>query len=330
MALPRVLLTNPIDPVGERILEGVAELVHAPDAKPATLNAMVGDADLLMVRAFLPPDIFDRPQRLRGVVRHGVGLDMIPMQAAIARGIPVANVPGSNAEAVAEYAVSGMLLIARRMHALDRDLRAIDWPAARKHADSATELLGRTLGVIGMGNVGVRVAEICHAAFRMRVMGTPTRSRPLAAFVQAASVDEIFSESDFIVLACPLTPETRHLVNAARLALMKPGAAIVNAARGPVIDERALVEALAAQRIRGAVLDVFEEQPLRRNHPLLQLDNVVLTPHAAGITGESMKNMSKGAAEEAVRLLRFQRPVNLCNPEVWETHMNRFAMEQRP
>lgn len=330
MALPRVLLTNPIDPVGERILEGVAELVHAPDAKPATLNAMVGDADLLMVRAFLPPDIFDRPQRLRGVVRHGVGLDMIPMQAAIARGIPVANVPGSNAEAVAEYAVSGMLLIARRMHALDRDLRAIDWPAARRHADSATELLGRTLGVIGMGNVGVRVAEICHAAFRMRVMGTPTRSRPLAAFVQAASVDEIFSESDFIVLACPLTPETRHLVNAARLALMKPGAAIVNAARGPVIDERALVEALAAQRIRGAVLDVFEEQPLRRNHPLLQLDNVVLTPHAAGITGESMKNMSKGAAEEAVRLLRFQRPVNLCNPEVWETHMNRFAMEQRP
>lgn len=330
MALPRVLLTNPIDPVGERILEGVAELVHAPDAKPATLNAMVGDADLLMVRAFLPPDIFDRPQRLRGVVRHGVGLDMIPMQAAIARGIPVANVPGSNAEAVAEYVVSGMLLIARRMHALDRDLRAIDWPAARKHADSATELLGRTLGVIGMGSVGARVAEICHVAFRMRVMGTPTRSRPLAAFVQAASVDEIFSASDFIVLACPLTPETRHLVNAARLALMKPGAAIVNAARGPVIDERALVEALAAQRIRGAVLDVFEEQPLRRDHPLLQLDRVVLTPHAAGITEESMKNMSKGAAEEAVRLLRFQRPVNLCNPEVWETHMNRFATEQRP
>lgn len=329
MALPRVLLTNPIDPVGERILEGVAELVHAPDAKPATLNAMVGDADLLMVRSFLPPDIFDRPQRLRGVVRHGVGLDMIPMQAATARGIPVANVPGSNAEAVAEYAVSGMLLIARRMHALDRDLRAIDWPTARKHADSATELLGRTLGVIGMGNVGARVAEICHAAFRMRVMGTPTRSRPLAAFVQAASVDEIFGESDFIVLACPLTPETRHLVNATRLALMKPGAAIVNAARGPVIDERALVEALAARRIRGVVLDVFEEQPLRRDHPLLRLDNVVLTPHAAGITEESMKNMSKGAAEEAVRLLRFQRPVNLCNPEVWETHMNRFATEQR-
>lgn len=329
MALPRVLLTNPIDPLGERILEGVAELVHAPDAKPATLNAMVGDADLLMVRSFLPPDIFDRPQRLRGVVRHGVGLDMIPMQAATARGIPVANVPGSNAEAVAEYAVSGMLLIARRMHALDRDLRAIDWPTARKHADSATELLGRTLGVIGMGNVGARVAEICHAAFRMRVMGTPTRSRPLAAFVQAASVDEIFGESDFIVLACPLTPETRHLVNATRLALMKPGAAIVNAARGPVIDERALVEALAARRIRGVVLDVFEEQPLRRDHPLLRLDNVVLTPHAAGITEESMKNMSKGAAEEAVRLLRFQRPVNLCNPEVWETHMNRFATEQR-
>ena len=323
MARPQVLLTNPIDPVGMAILEAAADVVTAPDNLPATLNRMAADTDLLVVRAFLPPDIFDGPNRLRGVVRHGVGLDMIPMESATAHAIPVANVPGSNAEAVAEYAIAGMLMIARRMHAMDRDLRAVDWNVARKHADASTELMGATLGVIGMGNVGARVAEICLGAFRMKVLGAARRSTPLPAHVESASLDRIFIESDFILLSCPLTPETRHLVNAARLAQMKPGAALVNAARGPVVDEDALVAALRERRIRGAVLDVYAEQPLRRDHPLLGLDNVVLTPHAAGITAESMKNMSRGAAQDAVRLLAWEKPVNFCNPEVWAKHLQK-------
>ena len=115
--------------------------------------------------------------------------------------------------------------------------------------------------------------------------------------------------------------------NAARLAMMKPGAAIVNVARGPVIEEAALLEALRSKRIRGAVLDVFDTQPLARDHPFLALDSVILTPHAAGITEESMKNMSKGAAEEAVRLLAFERPRNFCNPDVWERHLARHYRE---
>jgi len=323
VARPKVLLTNPIDPIGMKILEAVADVTIAPDASPATLKEWVSGTDLLLVRAFLPADIFDRPNRLRGVVRHGVGLDMIPMESATSHGIPVANVPGSNAEAVAEHAIAGMLLISRRIHAMDRDLRAIDWPTARKHGDASTELFGRTLGVVGVGNVGARVAEIASLGFRMKVLGTPTRSRALPAFVEAADIDRIFKQSDFIVLACPLTDETRHLANAARLAHMKRGAAIVNVSRGPVIEEAALVEALRSKRIRGAVLDVFEHQPLARDHPFLSLDNVILTPHAAGITEESMKNMSKGAAEDAVRLLAFEKPRNFCNPEVWERHMEK-------
>jgi len=325
VARPKVLLTNPIDPIGMAILEAAADVATAPDSSAATLNKMVSGTDLLVVRAFLPPDIFDQPHRLRGVVRHGVGLDMIPMESATAHAIPVANVPGSNAEAVAEHAIAGMLLVARRIHAMDRDLRAIDWPTARKHGDLSTELFGRTLGIVGMGNVGTRVAEIASAGFRMKVLGTRTRSRALPAFVEPADVDRIFRESDFIVLACPLTAETRHLANAARLAHMKRGAAIVNVSRGPVIEEAALVEALRSHRIRGAVLDVFEHQPLARDHPFLALDNVILTPHAAGITEESMKNMSKGAAEEAVRLLAFEKPRNFRNPEVWERHLARHS-----
>lgn len=326
---PKVLLTNPIDPVGMAILEPMAEVVTAPDTAPATLNRMVGGADLLMVRAFLPADIFERPHRLRGVVRHGVGLDMIPMESATRHAIPVANVPGSNAEAVAEHAIGAMLLLSRNQHAMDRDLRAKDWGPARKHADASVELFGRTLGVVGMGNIGTRIAEIAHAGFRMKVLGTPSRSRALPPFVEGASLERIFRDSDFVALACPLTDETRHLVNAQRLALMKPEASIVNAARGPVIDEQALVQALAARRIRGAALDVFEEQPLRRDHELLALDNVILTPHAAGLSAESVRNMSRGASEDAVRLLRFERPVNFCNAEVWERHLARFPREVR-
>lgn len=323
MALPRVLLTNPIDPSGMKILEGVAEVVTAPDAKAETLNRMVGDADLLMVRAFLPADVFERPNRLRGVVRHGVGLDMIPMESASAKDIPVANVPGSNAEAVAEHAIGAMLLVARRQHRMDRELREKDWASARRHSDASTELFGRTLGVVGMGNVGRRVAEIAALGFRMRVLGTATRSRPLPAFATPAELEQIFRESDFLVLACPLTDATRHLVNRERLATMKATAAIVNVARGPVIDEAALAEALRAGRLRGAALDVFEEQPLGRDHPLLGLADAILSPHAAGITEESMKRMSQGAAEEAVRLLAFEKPRSLCNPQVWERHLQR-------
>ena len=329
MALPKVLLTNPIDPSGEEILRGVAQIARAPDTRAETLNALVADAEILIVRAFLPADIFERPNRLRGVVRHGVGLDMIPMESATAHGIPVANVPGSNAEAVAEHAIAGMLLVARQIHRMDRELRDIDWPASRKRSEASTELFGRTLGIVGMGNVGTRIAEIASAGFRMRVLGTATRSRVLPSCVESTPLDKIFRESDYIVLACPLTAETRHLVNAERIALMKPDAALVNVARGPVVDEGALADALAARRIRGAVLDVFEEQPLRRNHPFLHLDNVILTPHAAGITEESMKRMSLGAAEEAVRLLAFERPHNLCNPEVWGRHLQRHDITEK-
>lgn len=325
MARPKVLLTNAIDPLGVEILERVADVVVAPDAKPATLTAMVTDADVLMVRAFLPPDIFEGPHRLRGVVRHGVGLDMIPMESATAKGIPVANVPGSNAEAVAEHAIAGMLLAARAVHRMDSLLRGKDWATSRKLSDDSTELLGRTLGIVGMGNVGSRVAEIAHAAFRMRILGTASRSKAPPPFVEVTDADRLLAESDYIVLACPLTDATRHLVNAPRLSTMKPGAVLVNVARGPVTDEAALAKALADGRLRAAAIDVYEDQPLRRDHPFLGLPNAILTPHAAGITAESMKRMSVGAAEEAVRLLAFERPASLCNPSVWDDHLCRHG-----
>jgi len=323
MAALRILLTNAIDPAGHRILASAAEVVVAKALDAQTLRGLVAEVDGIVVRAQLPEDIFEHARRLCGVVRHGAGVDMIPIDAATTHGIPVANVPGVNAEAVAEYCISGMLLLVRRMHLIDRELRESDWHTSRKFADSAIELKGSTVGVIGVGSVGTRIAEICHHAFRMRVLGYQRRLDALPAFVEPTMLDELLAASDFVVLSCPLTAETRNLIDAERVRRMKIGARLVNVARGPVIDEAALVDALRERRIDGAVLDVYQQQPLARDHPLLGMQNVIVTPHVAGITDESMRQMSEAAALDLLRMIAGKRPKNLVNPEVWAAYSAR-------
>lgn len=312
---PRVLLTGPMDPEGERLIAEVAEVVLAPDAQPGTLRRLVAEADVLVVRSALPADLFEHAPRLRGVVRHGVGVDMIPMAAANARRIPVANVPGSNRNAVAEHAIGAVSMLRRRTAQMDVLLRRAGWDASRALADEAGELHDQVLGVVGVGGIGTRIAEIAHHGYGMRVLGHQRRLDTLPAFVEGVGLDALLARSDAVVLACPLTESTRGLIDARRLALMPRHAVLVNVARGAVVVEDALVAALQARRIGGAALDVFDEQPLSDGHPLLSLDNVVLTPHAAGLTRQSMRCMSQGAAEEVPRLLAGQVPRNLVNAE---------------
>lgn len=310
---PRVLLTGPMDPEGERLIAEVAEVVLAPDAQPGTLRRLVAEADVLVVRSALPADLFEHAPRLRGVVRHGVGVDMIPMAAANARRIPVANVPGSNRNAVAEHAIGAVSMLRRRTAQMDVLLRRAGWDASRALADEAGELHDQVLGVVGVGGIGTRIAEIAQHGYGMRVLGHQRRLDTLPAFVEGVGLDALLARSDAVVLACPLTDSTRGLIDARRLALMPRHAVLVNVARGAVVVEDALVAALQARRIGGAALDVFDEQPLSDGHPLLSLDNVVLTPHAAGLTRQSMRCMSLGAAEEVLRLLAGQVPRNLVN-----------------
>ncbi len=312
---PRVLLTGPMDPAGERLIAEVAEIVRAPDAQPHTLRRLIADAAVLVVRSALPADLLDHAPRLLGIVRQGVGVDMIPIEAANARRLPVANVPGSNRHAVAEHAIGAIALLRRRTPAMDTLLRRDGWQASRALADTSAELHGATLGIVGVGEIGTRVAEIAHHGYGMRVLGHQRRLDALPAFVEGAPLDELLARSDAVVLACPLTDATRGLLDARRLALMPRHAVLVNVARGAVVDEVVLVEALRTRRIAGAALDVFSLQPLPADHPLLALDNVLLTPHAAGLTTQSMHRMSVGAAEEVRRLLAGQWPLNLVNRE---------------
>jgi D-3-phosphoglycerate dehydrogenase len=310
---PIVLLTGPMDPAGEARIAAVAEVRLAGDTSGASLRRLVADADVLVVRSALPADLLDHAPRLRGIVRHGVGVDMIPVEAASARGIPVANVPGSNRHAVAEHVIGAIQALRRGSVLMDQRLRRDGWEAARALADGARELHGATLGLVGVGDIGRRVAEIAAFGYGMKVLGHQRRLDALPPFVEGCELDALCRRCDALVLTCPLTEATRGLIDARRLGLLEPGSVLVNVSRGAVLDEAALVHAVAAGRLHGAALDVFTTQPLPPGHPLLALPNVLLSPHAAGLTVESMRRMSEGAADAVLCLLEGRRPTHCVN-----------------
>ena len=313
---PRVLLTSPIHPALQPVLARHCDVVLAPDTSAATLTRLIADAEGLVVRAQLPPTLFDHAPKLRAVVRHGVGLDMIPVEAATARGIPVANLPGSNTQAVVEYCLAAMLQLRRGLAPMDARLRSQGWASARALADSGTELGGSTLGIVGVGAIGSRLASIA-AALGMRVLGLTRRPEGLPQGVQAADKHQLFAGSDIVVLCCPLNEQTRGLVDAPTIATMKRHAILVNVARGPVIDTPALLAALREGRLGGAALDVHDQQPLAGGEPVFDAPNLLLTPHVAGITDTSMRAMIEGAIATLLALLRGERPANVVNPQVF-------------
>jgi len=311
----RVLLTDSIASAGEQLLASRTEVVRSPDSDPATIRRFARDVDGVIIRSRLPDDIFEAAPRLRAVVVHGTGTDLVPLAAATARGVMVANLPGANAQSVAEYCAMAMLMLARNILTITSTLKARSWDEARLLGGGAREISGMTLGIVGVGQIGSRLAAICHRGFGMRVLGHQRRLDRLPAEAQAASLEELLSQSDFVVLACPLTRETHHLLNQQRIASMKPSAWLINVGRGPVVDEAALVDALRARRIAGAMLDVYEEYRLAPGHALFSLDNVILTPHLAAVTRESRGRASVAAAEEMLRMLAGENPKNFVNPE---------------
>ena len=313
--MDRVLLTDSIASAGEQLLASRAEVVRSPDSDPATIRRFARDVDGVIIRSRLPDDIFDVAPRVRAVAIHGTGTDLVPLASANAHAVAVANQPGGNAQSVAEYCAMAMLMLARNILTITSTLKARSWDEARLLGGGAREISGMTLGIVGVGQIGSRLAAICHRGFGMRVLGHQRRLDRLPAEAQAASLEELLSQSDFVVLACPLTRETHHLLNQQRIASMKTSAWLINVGRGPVVDEAALVDALRARRIAGAMLDVYEEYRLAPGHALFSLDNVILTPHLAAVTRESRGRASVAAAEEMLRMLAGENPKNFVNPE---------------
>jgi D-3-phosphoglycerate dehydrogenase len=325
--MARILLTQAIHPAVQEHLAELGEVRVAPDTSPATLRREASSCSVVVVRAPLPDDIVDAAPSLVGAVRHGAGVDMIPVEAATARGVLVANVPGANAHTVAEHVLLSLLHLARRRGAMQARLQTgpEGWAAARALADAAFELPGRTIGIVGYGHVGQAIARLC-SGFDLRVLAH-SRSGPRAGAPAAEHValHALLSRSDFVVLACPLSAETRGLIGAAQLAAMRPGACLVNVARGPVVQEAALIDALRSGHLAGAALDVFDVQPLGADHPFRQMEQVVLTPHVAGITEDSMRRMGQGVAIAVEHLLRGDVPPNCINPQAGAAFRLRVA-----
>ena len=250
--------------------------------------------------------------RLKIIARTGVGVDVsrVDVDAAREHKVWVTNMPGVNAAAVAELVFGQMVALARHTHLANTEVKANRWAAGPRFQGS--ELAGKTLGIVGMGNIGTRVA-LRARAFEMQLLICDPyipASHVTALGGRWVGLEQIFAESDFVTMHCPLNKETRHMVSTKQFGLMKKSAFLVNLARGGVVDEHALVEALREKRIAGAAIDVMETEPPAKDHPLLGLDNVLMTPHLGGSTRESQECGEWGAAQEVARVLQGEAPQN--------------------
>jgi D-3-phosphoglycerate dehydrogenase len=311
----RVLIVDPIAPAGEALLSRSVEIERSPDSDPQTIRRLAREADGIITRSKLPDDVFQAAPRVRAVAIHGTGTDLVPLADATARGVMVSNIPGGNAQSVAEYCVMAMLMLARGVLQIADSLKKDTWDNARALGAGAHEISAMTLGLVGVGEIGKRVARICRQGLGMRVLGNQRRMERLPADAEPASLDEVVSKSDFVVVTCPLNKDTHHLFSHNLISRMKPTSWLINVGRGPVVEEAGLIDALRERRIAGAMLDVYEHYRLPPGHPLFSLDNAVLTPHLAGMTVESRARMSVAAAEEMLRMLAGERPKNFVNPE---------------
>lgn len=268
-----------------------AELVLLPDGTAEDRIAhAVADADLLlMCYARITRRVIEAAPKLRAIVKYGVGIDAIDIDAARERGVPVVNVPAYAEETVAEGAFALLLALAKRFkpiqHAMDGTGWA--WPEPRW---MASDLAGKTLGLIGVGRIGRAMARMAQA-FRMQVLGYDPHPADMPV-ERCVDLGEMLERCDAVSLHCVLNRETRHLIGAREFAQMKPTAYFVNVARGPIVDEPALIAALQAGRIAGAALDVFEQEPVDPANPLLAMDNVIVTPHSLCWTDECFHNMA--------------------------------------
>jgi D-3-phosphoglycerate dehydrogenase len=308
---PVVLLFEGFHKDGLAMLEEKCEVRYASNLEEERLLTEVADVNGIIVRANgeVSRSLMAAAPHLKVVGRHGVGVENIDLAAAAERGIVVVNTPGVMTEAVAEHCLGLMLALARRIVRADKATRQGVWQV--RYAYIGEELYGKTLGVVGFGQIGQRLAQLCHQALKMPVLYCDVQAYPeQAAEVHARRVplEELLSQADVVSLHVPLLPSTRRLIGEAELRRMKPTAYLINAARGPVVEEAALVTALREGWIAGAGLDVFEEEPTPPDNPLLGLANVVVTPHMASHTKEATRRMAMTVVSDVIAVLEGRRP----------------------
>jgi D-3-phosphoglycerate dehydrogenase len=295
MSKPKVLVSDPISQTGVDALAegGLLDVTFKPGLPHDELLKVIPEFSALVVRSQtkVGPDVIAAAKNLKAIGRAGVGVDNVDVDAATARGIVVMNTPGGNTVSTAEHAFSLLVSVARKIPQADASVKSGKWD---RKSFQGVELNGKTLAILGMGRIGTEVAKRA-LAFGMRVLAyDPYLSEARAKTLQVElieNLDDALPEADFITMHMPLTDETKHMLNPARLAKLKKGARIVNCARGGLIDEKALADALASGQVAGAAIDVFEQEPPTEDNPLRNAPNIVFTPHLGASTAEAQESV---------------------------------------
>jgi D-3-phosphoglycerate dehydrogenase / 2-oxoglutarate reductase len=302
---------------------GLSEV--APIVAAAHAYQIMSARDELAPAFFADAALLGRAPNLLVVSTHGAGYDTVNLDACTKAGVLVVNQAGGNAEAVAEHALALLLCLTKRIVETDRRLRRA--PDIDRNAYIGREARGKTIGIVGLGHIGTRLAELCRGLLRMRVLASDpylSAEEIAARGAEKVALDELLARADYVSINCPLTAETRGMIGAREYALMQAHAYFITTARGHIHDEAALEAALREGRIAGAGLDVWAKEPPPPDHPLLQLDNVVASQHTAGVTREARANIGRIAAEQLLDTLDGKRPPRLLNPEAWPAYVRRF------
>jgi D-3-phosphoglycerate dehydrogenase len=292
---PVVLLYEPIHEKALAHLQERAEVRMAESLDEDGLIQAVADVSGIIIRAngLVSRRLMEAAPHLKVVARHGTGVEAIDREAAAELGVTVVNTPEANVESVAEQCLAFMLMLSKQIRQADAALRAGDWDS--RYRLIGNELTGKTLGLVGFGRIGQRVAALCHTALSMPILYYDVVNYPEAEDLLDAkrlSLEDVLGTADFVSVHVPLLPATHHLINEAALKRMKPTAYLINSSRGAVVDQDAVLQALQEGWIAGAGLDVFDPEPLPADNPLLQLENVVVSPHMAAHTDEALLRMA--------------------------------------
>lgn len=263
---------------------------------------------------------------LLAICSMGAGYDVIDVDACTKAGVIVCNQSGTNKEAVAEHALGFMLVLSKKIAQADRAMRR--QRGLDRFLFTGNDLMERTVGVIGIGNIGTRVSDLCRGLFRMTILAYDpylTAEQIAARGATKVELNELLERSDYVTMHCPRTEETFGLMGLEQFSRMKPTAYFVNTSRGGTYKEDDLAEALRQNKIAGAGIDVFLEEPPPTDHPLMAFENVIISPHNAGMTHETMENMAKATAEQWIDILDGKVPPRLINPKAWPKYSERFA-----
>jgi D-3-phosphoglycerate dehydrogenase / 2-oxoglutarate reductase len=309
----------------DRLENETPEHQAAPVLAAAHVYQVGSSRDELPRRFHVDASLIARAPELLIVSTNGVGHDTVDVEACTEAAILVLNQAGGNREAVAEHALGMLLTLSKRIVETNQVMRR-SHPINRT-AYMGNDVFGKTIGIIGLGNVGSRIAELCHALFSMRVLAYDpylSEAQCDARHATKVGLEELLAGSDFVSINCPLNAETRGMIGAAQFALMRPTAYFISTARGHIHDEAALAAALEKRAIAGAGLDVWATEPPPKEHPLLAFDNVLVSPHTAGVTKETRHNMGKIAAAQVLDAIDGKPVKRVVNPEVWTDYARRF------